>query len=104
MAKHKVNWHLDMGKDKFHGGDVIELDAKEAAPLVGFGVLTPLSEDESAEVEDMSSAQLAKVNKEQLAQYAKQRYGVALNSTEMTRDAMLAAIAVCIADEEKAAK
>jgi hypothetical protein len=93
MAKHKVNWHLHMGKTEHHAGDEIEMGAESAAPLIGMGVLTPMATEESAPVEDMSPSQIAKANKEQLAQYAKQRYGVDLNSTEMTKDAMLAAIA-----------
>jgi len=93
MAKHTVNWHLHTGKTEHRAGDVIEMDAESAAPLVGMGVLSPLAKEESAPVDDMSPSQIAKANKEQLAQYAKQRYGVDLNPTEMTKDAMLAAIA-----------
>lgn len=93
MAKHKVNWHLHTGKDEYRAGDEIEMDAESAAPLVGMGVLSPLAKEESAPVDDMSPSQIAKANKEQLAQYAKQRYGVDLSPTDMTKDAMLAAIA-----------
>ena len=102
MAKHKVNWHLHMGKTEHHAGDEIDLSAEQAAPLVGFGVLTPVVEDEvTPQAEDMSPSQLGKLTKDQLADYAKRRYGVELNSSDMTKDAMLAAIAVSAADDAK---
>jgi hypothetical protein len=102
MAKHKVNWHLHMGKTEHHAGDEIDLPAEQAAPLVGFGVLTPLGEDEvTPQVEDFSPSQLAKMSKDQLAVYAKAKYSTVLNPADMTKDAMLAALAVCAADEAK---
>jgi hypothetical protein len=95
MAKHRVNWHLHRGDKEHHEGDIIHMDAESAEPLVKMGVLTPMDEDEETapEVGTLSPSQLAKANKETLAQYAKQHYGVELDATEMTRDAMLAAIA-----------
>ncbi len=94
-TKHKVNWHLDMGKKQHHCGDVIDLDKDLADQLVPLGVVTPLEEDAQPEtpVDDLSPAQLAKLNKEGLADYAKQRFGLELSASELTKDAMLAAIA-----------
>jgi hypothetical protein len=95
MAKHKVNWHLHMGKDEYREGDHVHMDAESAAPLVAMGVITPVDEEEESapEVATLSPSQLAKANKDTLTSYAKQHYGVELNATEMTRDEMLAAIA-----------
>lgn len=102
MAKYKVNWHLHLGKTEPRAGDEIELPAEQAAPLVGFGVLTAVVEDEvTPQVEDMQPSQLAKLTKDQLADYAKRRYGVDLKPADMTKDTMLAAIAVCAADAAK---
>jgi hypothetical protein len=102
MAKYKVNWHLHLGKTEHHTGDEIKLPAEQAAPLVGFGVLTPVAENEvTPQVEDLSPSQLAKSSKEQLSIYAKTKYRVDLNPADMTKDAMLAALAVCAADAAK---
>ncbi len=102
MAKYKVNWHLHLGTKEPRAGDVIVLPADQAAPLVGFGVLTPMGEDEvTPQVEDLLPSQLAKSSKEQLSIYAKAKYSADLNPADMTKDAMLAAIAVCAADAAK---
>jgi|SRR5579872_6730290 len=105
MAKHRVNWHLAAKEKDYRAGDVIVMDAKEAAPYIGFGVLTPIAEDEEvAEVEDLSAAQLRSMTKDQIAAYAKARFGVELKPAESTKDALLAAVAVCAADAAQAGK
>jgi hypothetical protein len=100
MAKHKVNWHLK-GKRDYRAGDVIDLKAEDAAPLVALGVITPI--DEAAvdtEVETLTPSALKKLSREQLAAYAKHRYSLNLNIMEATKDSMLAAVAVCAAEED----
>lgn len=105
MAMHKVNWNLSGVKPHMlRPGDKVELDTEQAAPLVSCGVLTPLDEGEdSAEVEDLSAAQLRTMTKDQIAAYARTRFGVELKPTESTKDAMLAAVAVCAAEAARKA-
>lgn len=104
MARHRVNWHLATKDKDYRAGDVIEMEAKDAAPYVGFGVLTPLAEDEpTPEVTELSAAQLRAMNKDQIAAYAKARFGVELKPAESSKDALLAAVAVCAADAARKA-
>lgn len=104
MAKHRVNWHFPTKHKDYRAGDFIEMEATEAAPYVGFGVLTPLAEEEAAsEVADLSAAQLKTMTKDQIAEYARAKFSVELKPADSTKDAMLAAVAVCAADATRKA-
>jgi hypothetical protein len=101
MAKHRVNWHLDMGKKQHREGDEVELNDEQSATLTKLGVVTKLEEDEeSSEAGSLTPSQLSKLNKDELAKYAKDTFGAELNPADQTKDAMLAAIAVCAAAAE----
>jgi hypothetical protein len=91
--KHRVNWHLDMGPGKqFDEGDVIDLTPEKAAELEHFGVVTPL-EAETEAVAEIDAAELKKMSKEQLAEYAQKKFSKVLDYADMTKGQMLAAIA-----------
>jgi hypothetical protein len=96
MAKHRVNWHLHRGKAEHHAGDVVDLDAATAEELLKLGVVTPLEEATPSAPpisETLAPEKLAKLNKTQLAEYAKAKFGKDLDTAALTKDALLAEIA-----------
>lgn len=103
MGKNRVNWSLDRGGKKPHtAGEIIDIPAKEAAELIALGVITPLEAgDEDTTVDDLETAELKTLTKEQLAEYAKRKYAVDLKPAESTKDSMLAAIALCKLEQTK---
>jgi hypothetical protein len=96
MAKHRVNWHLDMGKDQHREGAIIDLDKKLSAQLVPLGVVTPLEEEAPSVQETIEPAKLVKLTKAQLVEYAKAKFG---KDIEGSKDQLLAEIAALAAAE-----
>lgn len=94
MAKHRVNWNLDLGTSKHKEGDEIDLDAELSAHLTPLGVVTPLEGETPAEVETIEPEKLAKLNKAQLVEYAKAKFG---EDVAGTKDEILASIAALVA-------
>jgi hypothetical protein len=90
MANYRVNWHLDRGVQSNREGDVIDMAPEAADALVKFGVLTPIQAD-SVDGQ-LTPAQLSKLTKDGLADYAKQRFQVDIDKSA-TKDAILAEIA-----------
>jgi hypothetical protein len=95
--KHRVNWKLDMGTAVHKEGDEVEIPAKHVDTLEKLGVITPLPEASGAkatgETDELTPAQLAKLSKPAIAAYAAAKYGEKLDETQMTKDALLAAVA-----------
>jgi hypothetical protein len=99
MAKHRVNWHLDMGKDQHREGAIIDLDEKLSAQLVPLGVVTPLEEEAPVAQETIEPEKLAKLTKAQLVDYAKAKFGKELDPSSASKDQLLAEIAALAAVE-----
>jgi hypothetical protein len=105
MAKFRVNWNLDLGKKKlYREGDVIIVPEEHVEALLKSGVITaadaestdpqePGKSDAGAQLAEIAAAQIARLTKDQLADLAKQQFGVELNPADLTKGAMLAAIA-----------
>jgi hypothetical protein len=96
--KHRVNWHLDLGKSQHREGEEIYLEPELSAHLTKLGVVTPLeAEQQPVEVAAIAPEVLTKMSKGKLADYAQEKFGKALNAADMTKDAMLAEIAALAA-------